>query len=166
MPPIDAEQDVAVTDDPRDPYAFADSVWVDATPHHVYDVVSDVTRHGEWSEFTRSCEWEDATSAVVGAHFTGHNSRPGREWSTRSEVVVATPGQEFAWEVRDGFVRWGFTMAPERGGTRLTQAWEFRPAGREAIRETFGEDGVTLRVNDARTSIPVTLERIKKVIEG
>ncbi|WP_285588393.1 SRPBCC family protein [Actinomycetospora sp. NBRC 106378] len=155
-----------MTDDPRDPYTFADFVWVDATPHHVYDVVSDVTRHGEWSEFTRSCEWEDATSAVVGAHFTGHNSRPGREWSTRSEVVVATPGQEFAWEVRDGLVHWGFTMAPERGGTRLTQNWELRPAGREALRETFGEDGVTLRVNDAHTSIPVTLERIKKVIEG
>ncbi|MEJ2866620.1 SRPBCC family protein [Actinomycetospora sp. OC33-EN08] len=152
--------------DTDDPYSYADSVWVDASPHQVYDAVSDVTRHPEWSVFTKSCEWEDTTSAVVGAHFTGHNSRPGREWSTRSEVVAATPGKEFAWEVRDGFVRWGFEMAPDGGGTRLTQRWDFRPTGREWVRETFGEEGITLRVDDARHSIPTTLAAIKTVLES
>jgi len=148
-----------------DPYAHADSIWIDASPHQVYDLVSDVTRHGEWSVFTRACEWDEGDSLRVGAHFTGHNSRPGREWSTRSEVVVADPGREFAWEVRDGFVRWGYEMAHDDGGTRLTQRWEFRPSGQAWVRETFGEEGITLRIEDARTSIPATLATIKEILE-
>ena len=132
---------------------YADSLWIDATPEEVYAAVSDVTRHGEWSGFTRACEWDEGDGPRVGAHFTGHNSRPGRDWDTRSEVVVADPGREFAWEVNGG------------GGTRLTQRWELRPAGRELIRERFGEDGITLRTDDARTSIPTTLATIKQVLE-
>ena len=150
---------------------YADSVWIDATPEEVYAAVSDVTRHGEWSGFTRGCEWDDGAldengSPRVGAHFTGHNSRPGRDWDTRSEVVAADPGREFAWAVNGGAVRWGFEMRPDEGGTRLTQRWQLPPAGRELIRERFGEDGVTLRIDDARTSIPTTLAAIKQVLEG
>ena len=148
-----------------------DSVWIDTTPEEVYAAVSDVTRHGEWSVFTRACEWDDGGldgngSPRVGAHFTGHNSRPGRDWDTRSEVVAADPGHEFAWAVNGGAVRWGFEMRHAEGGTRLTQRWQLRPAGRELIRERFGEEGITLRTDDARTSIPTTLAAIKQVLEG
>ncbi|MFC5063637.1 SRPBCC family protein [Actinomycetospora atypica] len=145
---------------------YATSVWIDATPEEVYAAVSDITRHGEWSGFTRACEWDPGDGPRVGAHFTGHNSRPGRDWDTRSEVVAADPGREFAWEVNGGGVRWGFELLPDEGGTRLTQRWELRPAGRELIRERFGEDGITLRTDDARTSIPTTLATIKRVLEG
>lgn len=157
-------------------YRFADSVFVDATPEQVYDVVSDVTRTGEWSVFTRACEWDEGSldadgRPVVGASFTGHNSRPGRDWDTRSEVVVADRGRQFAWAVNGGLVRWGYEMAPEgpasgTRGTRLTQRWEFTPEGREFIRGKFGEDGVALRVEDARSGIPTTLERVRRVVEA
>ncbi|WP_243418413.1 SRPBCC family protein [Actinomycetospora cinnamomea] len=147
-----------------DTWILADSTHVAATPQQVYDVVSDVTRTGEWSVFTRACEWEDAEGPQVGARFVGHNSRPGRDWDTRSEVVAADPGREFAWEV-NGLVRWGFEMEPEGDGTRLTHRWVLPPAARDVLRERFGDDGVELRTNDARTSIPATLASVRAVVE-
>lgn len=155
---------VAVETPAQDTWTLADSIHVAATPRQVYDVVSDVTRTGEWSVFTRACEWEDADGPRVGARFTGHNSRPGRAWDTRSEVVAADPAREFAWVV-NGLVRWGFEMAPEGDGTRLTHRWALPSEGREALREKFGDEGVEQRTDDARTSIPATLSSIRAVVE-
>ena len=44
--------------------------------------------------------------------FTGRQPEivPERTWETRSQVVAADPGREFAWEVNNGWVRWGFSM--------------------------------------------------------
>ena len=151
---------------PVDQFSFADEIHIDASPQRVYEVVSDVTRTGEWSVFTVRCEWDPGEGPAVGAHFTGHNSRPGRDWDTRSEVVAAEPGREFAWEVNGGLVRWGYEMAPAGEGTALTHRWEFRPEGREVVREKFGPDGVTLRTEDARASIPRTLATLKTIIEA
>lgn len=148
----------------QDVWTFSDSIHLAAGPEQVYDVVSDVTRTGEWSVFTRSCTWEDADGPRVGAHFIGHNSRPGRDWDTRSEVVTADPGRAFAWEV-NGLIRWAYEMEPEDGGTRLTHHWALPVPAREYIREKFGEEGIELRVNDAHRSIPNTLAAIKEVVE-
>lgn len=149
-----------------DEYSFSDSVHVEASPEQVYDAVSDVTRHGEWSGFTARCTWDPGDGPHVGARFTGHNTRPGRDWETRCEVVVADPGREFAWEVNGGLVRWGYEMAPDGDGTRLTHRWDFPEAGREYVRATFGEEGVTLRVDDAHRTVPTTLAAVRRVIEG
>ena len=48
--------------------------------------------------------------------------------------MAAEPGQEFAWLVGGAWVRWGFTLAPVDGGTRLTESWEFLPAGIARVR--------------------------------
>ena len=85
--------------------------------------MSDVTRTGEWSPVCRACWWDDGGSARVGAWFTGRNEVPGRTWETRSEVVVADRGREFAWVVGGKYVRWSFGMEPVDGGTRLTESW-------------------------------------------
>ena len=51
---------------------------VEATPEAVYDLVSDITRTGEWSPVCTSCWWdEEADAGTVGAWFTGHNELPG-----------------------------------------------------------------------------------------
>ncbi|MEJ8278323.1 SRPBCC family protein [Pseudonocardia spirodelae] len=152
-------------------YTHRESVSVAATPQAVYDVVSDVTRTGEWSPVCARCEWDAGDGPWVGAHFTGFNVKPDREWQTRSEVVVAEPGRAFAWEVNGGLVRWGYELEPEAdgAGTRLTETWEFRPAGRDFIRDKYGDDGehqIAVRVQDARTGIPAGLARIKQVLEG
>ena len=55
-------------------------------------------------------------------------------------MVAADPGREFVWEVNNGWVWWGYTFEPENGGTRLTESWEFLPAGIAGFRERYGED--------------------------
>jgi hypothetical protein len=113
---------------------YSDSVLVSIDPDRLYAMVSDVTRTGEWSPVCRECWWDEGDGPRVGASFTGRNETPERTWETRSQVVAAEPGTEFAWEVNGGFARWGFTLEPADGGTRLTEHWHFLPRG--IVRDT------------------------------
>jgi carbon monoxide dehydrogenase subunit G len=145
------------------------SIEVAATPEQVYDLVSDVTRTGEWSPVCKACAWEDpAQAGQVGAWFTGRNEVPGRTWETRSLVEVADRGREFAWLVTGGYVRWGYTMEPAGDGTLLTESWHFRPEGLAFFEEKYAEDAqaqVENRTRAAHEGIPATLEAIKAVAE-
>jgi hypothetical protein len=97
---------------------------VDAPPAQVYALVSDVTRMGEWSPETHTCEWiEGATGPAVGARFKGSNKRGILRWSTKPTVTVADPGEEFAFDVGKD-TRWSYKFAPKDGGTDLTESFE------------------------------------------
>jgi hypothetical protein len=162
---------VAVAAQPEsDEYTHAESIHVGAAPQVVWDVVSDVTRTGEWSPICTRCEWDEGDGPRVGAHFTGFNVKPDREWQTRSEVVAADPGRRFAWAVAGGLVTWGFEMVPDDGGgTRLTETWDFNAGGREEFHRRYGDDAerqIAIRAADAHAGIPATLAAIKRVIEG
>lgn len=147
-----------------------DDVIVATSPEAVYDLVSDITRTGEWSPICKACWWDDeAQAGQVGAWFTGRNELPERTWETKSRVVVAERGREFAWEVGQGFVRWGFVMEPVEEGTRLTETWAFLPAGLEFFAEKFGDrapEEIEDRTRHAHAGIPKTLEAIKGIAEG
>lgn len=159
---------------------FSDSVIVALAPDKLYALVSDVTRMGAWSPICKACWWDDpAAGPTVGAWFTGRNELPERTWETRSQVVAADPGREFAWEVNNGWVRWGFLLEPvgvlepisalrpvdgPQPGTRLTESWAFLPAGIAGFHERFGDDAdaqIAARSEAALTGIPVTLAAIK-----
>jgi hypothetical protein len=133
-------------------------------------MASDVTRMGEWSPQCRACWWDDAGAGPrVGAWFTGRNETADRTWETRCQVVAADPGREFAWEVNDGRVRWGFRFDAEAGGTRLTQFWEFLPAGIAWFHERYGaaaEAEIAQRSEAALNGIPQTLAAIKAAAEA
>lgn len=147
----------------------SESVVVAASPEDVYDLVSDVTRTGEWSPVCVGCRWDDGATGRVGDGFTGRNVTPTRIWETRSRVVVADRGREFAWEVGDGLVRWAFEMAPVDGGTELTERWHFTPAGRAFFERTHGEQApsqVADRVQAALAGIPATLARVAQIAEA
>ncbi len=147
-----------------------ESVTVEASPEWVYDLVSDITRTGEWSPVCASCWWDDeARAGQVGAWFTGRNELPHRTWETRSEVVVADPGREFAWVVGGSFVRWGFTIAPAGSGSTLTESWEFLPGGIAMFEEKFGDEApaqIADRTRQALEGIPQTLAAIKRIAES
>lgn len=151
------------------PFQHAESVHVDRSPEEVYALVSDVTRTGEWSPQCVRCEWDAGDGPAVGAHFTGSNEVPGREWQTRSTVVAAEPGREFAWEVGDGFVAWGYEMQPDGDGTTLTERWEFRQAGLDFFAGKYGDEAdaqIADRTRAAHEGIPATLAAIKQVAES
>jgi hypothetical protein len=83
----------------------------------VYDLVSDITRMGEWSPENTGGEWLDgAGGPSVGARFTGKNRRKAA-WTTKATVTEADRGRVF-----------GFVIGrPSRPDTR----WQYRftPAG-------------------------------------
>jgi len=148
---------------------FSDSVVIDRPADFIYDMVSDVTRMGEWSPVCRACWWDGGDGPHVGAWFTGRNATPERTWETRSQVVAAERGREFAFVVGGNRVRWSYTFAPVAKGTEVTETWEFLPAGIAMFEERFGDEAptqVASRTEAARQGIPVTLEAIKRVADA
>ncbi|WP_159234201.1 SRPBCC family protein [Mycolicibacterium vanbaalenii] len=146
----------------------SESITVAVPPDELYALVADVTRMGEFSPVCKACWWDDAVGPQVGAWFTGRNETAERIWETRSQVVAADPGRKFAWEVNNGWVYWGYEFEPDGVGTRLTESWEFLPAGIAGFREHFGDAAdaeIAKRSDAARDGMPVTLAAIKKTAE-
>ena len=145
------------------------SIVVARSPEDLYDLVADVTRMGEWSPVCKACWWDDGAGPQVGAWFTGRNVTPERTWEARCQVVAADPRREFAWEVNNSWVYWGYTFEPENGGTRLTESWEFLPPGIAGFRERFGTQAdfeIDKRREGAKSGIAATLAAIKKTAEA
>jgi hypothetical protein len=147
----------------------SDSIVVARSPEDLYDMVTDVTQMGSWSPVCKACWWDEGAGPHVGAWFTGRNEVPDRTWETRSQVVVADRGREFAFIVNGTWTRWGYTFTPVEGGTRITESWEFLPGGAAMFDERFGADApaqLANRAEAARTGIPATLAAIKRAAEA
>ena len=143
-----------------------------APPRRVWDLISDVTRMGEWSPETTSCRWESpADGAQVGARFSGSNRHGRRRWATSCTVTAADPGRLFAFEVTSLGMRvaeWSYALVPmgdTGGGCELTEtmvdqrALPMRIIGRLAT-------GVGDRVTHNRAGMVKTLAAIKRAAES
>jgi len=151
------------------PRKHSDSIVISGTPEDLYDMVSDVTRMGEWSPVCKACWWDEGGGPAVGARFTGRNEVPERTWETRSEVVAAERGREFAFVLEATRTRWGYSFAPVDGGTEVTESWEFSPDGVAVFEQRFGTDAeaqIDARYETARAGIAETLAAIKRVAEA
>ena len=146
-------------------------VRVKAAPEVLYDLVSDVTRMGEWSPETVRCQWIDgATGPATGARFKGTNRRGFIRWSTKPEVVAAERGREFS-----------FVTHSAGPSTRWTYRFENGPEGETELVESFealDDDSALLtmieryvmRIRDRKADLEEgmqrTLDRIKAVAEA
>lgn len=158
-------------------YELSDSITIAASPAEVFDLVSDITRTGEWSAQCYQAEWNDAAGTDpaargVGATFTGHNRKPGREWSTVSEVVTWEPGREFSWKVTSSGTVWGYRLEPVNrrdDATVLTEFTRFTEQGEAYFVEKFGEDALLEeedRKDAATYGITETLHTLRSLVEG
>ena len=147
----------------------SESIVVDRPAEELYDMVSDVTRMGQWSPICKSCWWDEGAGPEVGAWFTGRNELPERTWETRCEVVAADRGREFTFVVGGSLVRWAYTFTPLEAGTRVTESWEFLPDGIALFEQRFGGDApaqIANRTEVAHTGISATLVAIKEIAEA
>jgi hypothetical protein len=147
------------------------SIVVNRSPEEVYELISDVTNMGAWSPVCKACWWDEGDGPRVGAMFTGRNEVPERTWETRSEIVAADPGKEFAWAVAEPptRARWGYLFKPVDGGTEVTETWELPPEGQALFNEWFkdtGSEEIAKRAAAAEKGIPETLANIKKAAES
>jgi uncharacterized protein YndB with AHSA1/START domain len=144
------------------------SILIDAPPESVYAVISDVIRTGEWSPECHRCRWVDtAGKPEPGARFRGYNRYHWLRWSRLNEVIVAVPGREFAFTVLpDWFNRdsstWRYTLAPEAGGTRLTERSEVHTWPGFVVHFLTSLAG---RPYDMSDNLETSLQRIKAIAE-
>jgi|SRR5665213_2986272 len=144
------------------------SIEIAAAPTAVYDLVSDVTRMGDWSPECYHCEWAGVIhEPVVGARFRGHNRMGPIRWSTTCQIVIADRGQEFAFTVihdrndRES-TRWRYRFHPSEIGTVLSESFEFVWCPLSSrVGELFLPRGRTLR-----KGLNETVERIKAAAES
>lgn len=145
-------------------------VHVDAAPELLYDMVSDVTRMGQWSPETVRCEWIDgATSPAPGARFKGTNKRGVFRWSTKPEVVVAERGRQFSFVTHSvgPSTKWTYQFEPAAdGGTELVESFETLDDDSKLL--TLVERHL-MRIADRKVDLEAgmqrTLDRIKTVVE-
>ena len=147
------------------------SIVINRSPDELYALVSDITNMGSWSPVCKACWWEEGAGPRVGGIFTGRNELGERVWETKSEVVAADPGKEFAWVVAEPptRARWGYSFKAVDGGTELTETWELGPEGHALFNARFPDDAaaqIQSRADTAEKGIPETLAAIKKAAEG
>lgn len=98
-----------------------------APPEKVWEMVSDITRMGEWSPGNTGGRWIlGASGPAVDAKFLGFNKRGFARWITTCKVTECDRPNAFSFRVLENKMKWGFRLAPtEDGGTLLTQ-WRDR----------------------------------------
>jgi len=142
---------------------------IDAEPTRVWELISDITRMGEYSPEVFEAEWLDgATGPEVGARYRGHvkrNERGPTYWTT-CEVTECSPGEVFEFGVMMGdkaMNTWRFEFAPGGGGgTDATES--FRLSGK-ILPAIWYPLGGFLRQRRNERDMLRTLERVKAVAE-
>ena len=145
------------------------TVRMDAPPAVVWDLVSDVTRIGEFSPETFEARWtRGSTGPEVGASFAGHVKRNGvgpTYWSP-CQVTACEPERLFEFAVGTDAVtvnNWGYRLAPRDGGTDVTEYFRLQPTLPMRLYWTaLGPLRSRTNVRGMRT----TLERMKAVVEA
>ena len=145
------------------------TVHIDAPAGRVWELVSDVTRIGEFSPETFEAEWLDgADGPRAGARFRGHVRRNGVGpvyWTTCT-VLVADPEREFAFAVNGPggttVNTWRYRLVPGPDGTDVTESFQLAPT--PAIRLYWALLGWA-RGRTNRDGMRTTLERIKAEVE-
>ena len=146
------------------------SVTVDAHVEQVWELVSDITRVGEWSGECRGCAWEggDGDAPVRGARFRGHNRRGGFRWSRLNEVTDVEPPRRLVWRTLARFpypdsVEWELSLAEIESGTEVTELFRVLkvPKAMEWLVEIFMPAH-----RDRSSDLAEDLGRMKEVVES
>lgn len=152
----------------RTPTKGSVTVYIDAPPDQLYDMVSDVTRMGEWSPQTFECTWLDgATGPAVGARFQARNRRGRMTWKNEPQVVTADPGREFAFRRKayGSDVVWGYRFEASGDGTEVTEWYDVIKPPRRPMMWLFSRlNGVRDYDADMQHNARLTLNRLKTAV--
>lgn len=147
----------------------SEQIVMNAPPEHVYDMVANLPRMGDWSPECQRVEWEDgATGPAEGAKFVGHNRGGPRQlfrWSRHGRVLSADRGREFTFATEEGgreSTQWRYGFEPVEGGTQVTESYEVKwiPAWARII------DVPTNRHRELHDAMRHTLAQLKTAAEA
>lgn len=142
---------------------------VPASPSRLYEMVSDVTRMGEWSPETEGAVWlGGATAARAGARFRGTNRVGKKSWKTVATVVGAEPARGFRFRVSVGPVRvseWSYSFEDTATVCRVIESWtDLRPNWVKPLGVLV--TGVRDRATHNRSGMAQTLSRLAAAVES
>jgi hypothetical protein len=144
------------------------TVHMNASPKSVWDIVSDVTRIGEFSPETFEAEWLDgATGPAIGAKFRGHVKRNeiGPVYWATCEVTTCELERDFGFAVLIGsrpVNTWRYLLEGKDGGTDVTES--FKLVGGASMK-IYAATGGRLRRRRNLRDMQKTLEQVKAVAE-
>ncbi|ETA07291.1 MULTISPECIES: SRPBCC family protein [Gordonia] len=104
--------------------------YAEAPPEAVFDIVSDVTRVGEWSHECRGAHWVGPEQAAApGVRFRGTNKSGIYLWSRSCVFTTVERPHLLSWKTtglmgKIDSTEWRITLEPEAGGTRIVQAYD------------------------------------------
>ncbi len=96
-----------------------------ASPQKAFDVLSDITRHGEWAAHKLTVTHNTGPERGPGATYTCHTDVLGGI-AGAVQVIAEDPPGSFVYEAQDasGHFRWSFTIVPDGSGSRITYRME------------------------------------------
>ena len=102
----------------------------DATVPQVWEVVSDVTRVGEWSHECHGARWlDDAAGPAPGVRFRGHNQAGWVHWGRTCQIVDVDAPRRLVWQTVStplfpDITRWRIQLEETSDGrTLITQSF-------------------------------------------
>ncbi len=145
------------------------SLWMEAPPEKVWDLVSDVTRIGEFSPETFEAKWTKGSKGPeVGAHFAGHVKRNGVGPTYWSPCIVTKCETDRLFEFAVGtddrtLNNWGYRLEPDGTGTTVTEYFRIESSLPMRVYWTFLGP---LRGRTNERGMRTTLARMKEVLES
>ena len=138
---------------------------IPAPPQRLWELVSDMTRMGEWSPEATGGKWlKGATGPAAGARFRGTNKAGWQRWSTTCTVTECVPGERFAFAVTAGPAKvatWSYDIEPTPSGSRVTESWTDERSSLFAG-VTKRVTGVEDRAEHNRRNMQRTLESLER----
>ncbi|MGH3556080.1 MAG: SRPBCC family protein [Mycobacterium sp.] len=135
-------------------------------PETLWDLLTDVTRMGQWSPECTGGQWLDgATEAAEGARFRGTNRWGPLKWSTTCHVDEADRPRRFGYRAhhRSGaLTRWSYELIPDAGGTLLIEKYE--TVGTPTL--VLLLDRISQRPRRLQRGMSTTLARLSAAAEG
>lgn len=145
------------------------TIYIDAPVERVWDLVTDITRIGEFSPETFDAEWLDGTGQpTIGARFRGHvkrNQRGPIYWST-CEVSIWEPVRSFGFAVLvrgRSLNNWRYDLESVGERTKITES--FRLQGTWTNKLYWSAVG-RWRGRTNRNGMRSTLEGMRAVLEA
>jgi polyketide cyclase/dehydrase/lipid transport protein len=141
------------------------TAFIAADPDSVWDMISDVTRMGQWSPECYRAMWLTSRRGE-GALFLGLNRDRGLSWPSPAMVTESERGQVFAFRAASG-VLWRYRLTAKNGGCLLAEeritSGEFRWV-KTAYRLFIG--GYDRRMGVLRAGMLQTVEHIRVAAES
>jgi len=137
-----------------------------AAPDALWDLLTDVTRMGQWSPECTGGQWLDgAIEAVEGARFRGTNRWGPLKWSTTCLVNEAERPRRFVYGARHwsgAMTRWSYELIPEASGTLLIEKFE----SVDSPELVLLMDRISQRPRRLQHGMSTTLARLSATAEG